>query len=224
MTSEYNPRAYQVPPEGDWREWGIWGGRGCGKTSAIVRFIAGEIMAGQVKRVLVVSPREAVLLDAIGAIDAHADKAGRVLGMRVRGVPCSLEWRSEASSPRPCDGAWVRGISCPLGRSDIRGDNYDLVWCTELRATGTSVLDDCRLAARIGKARVVWDCTPDPMAVLLGESAPTIRSVVRRRDGSVSVTQFPKPTPVDVASDVTVVPTRPTAKQIEDIVAAIRSL
>lgn len=171
MTNEYKPRAYQVPPEGEWREWGIWGGRGCGKTEAIARYIASEADAGKVRRVLVLAGNEAVMVHALRKVGA----ASRRMPRDVAGV--ELQWHVT-------DGPFVRGVTSAL---HARGAGYDIVWIPEARRQ-VHAIAEARLLARGG--RVVWDCTPDPMAELLGETAPTIRSVVRRRDGSVSVTTF----------------------------------
>jgi phage terminase large subunit-like protein len=175
---EFWARPKQIPPEGDWRSFGSCCGRGFGKTDANAHVVHREAIEGRAMRILLMAQSEE-----------------RGLADMVEGVSGLLE----AAPPweRP---TWERGrllwpngaqaeLFSPEKPTDVRGPGGDLAWAAEItawpRTKAREAWSNLRFMLRLGKARLVWDCTPKKKHEILreqlarGERAPARHVVVR---------------------------------------------
>lgn len=116
-------RQDQLPPAGDWRNWGMLGGRGAGKTKAASEWLRSEVEAGKRRRIAVVGPTA----DAVRRIQVEGPSGILSVG------PPSGRPTYEPSVRRI---SWSNGAVANLYSSEepdrIRGENCDAAWCDEL--------------------------------------------------------------------------------------------
>lgn len=172
-------RPKQIPPPGDWIDWGFLTGRGFGKTNALTSWIVGEVQAGHVRTIGMAAQNEIKTYDvnALGLIEASPP----------RFVPRWID--NEARLVWP-NGATAYAFT-PEAPANIRSKNLDLAWLSELQSWPAATRDEAylnfRFATRKGGARTVWDATPKrghPILVRLLEAharRPDLHHVVRGR-------------------------------------------
>lgn len=172
-------RPKQLPPSGDWLDWGFLTARGFGKTDALARFVVSEIESGRVRVMGMAAQNEIKTYDVnvLGLIEASPP----------RFVPRWID--NEARLVWP-DGATAY-VFTPEAPANIRSKNLDLAWLSELQswpaATREEAYMNFRFATRKGGARMIWDATPKrghPILLRLLEAAtrrPDLHHVVRGR-------------------------------------------
>ncbi len=163
---EFWALGHQVPPEGDWRNWVIMGGRGAGKTRAGAEWVRAQVEgslpldAGRARRVALVGEtieqvREVMVFGESGILacsppDRRPEwKAGRKL----------LEWPN---------GATAQVFSAHEPES-LRGPQFDAAWVDELAKwkKAREAWDMLQFCMRLGPSpRVVVTTTPRNVGVL----------------------------------------------------------
>jgi phage terminase large subunit-like protein len=163
---EFWALGHQVPPEGDWRNWVIMGGRGAGKTRAGAEWVRAQVEgslpldAGRARRVALVGEtieqvREVMVFGESGILacsppDRRPEwKAGRKM----------LEWPN---------GATAQVFSAHEPES-LRGPQFDAAWVDELAKwkKAREAWDMLQFCMRLGPSpRVVVTTTPRNVGVL----------------------------------------------------------
>lgn len=143
-------REDQRIPRGSWRSYGMIAGRGYGKTYAIAHEINQRVAAGECRAPALIAPTK--------------DRVAEVQVPQL--VDLSPAWcRAEeyAGGVR-----WENGVVAQPATSEIErpssGDNFDLIWATELvrwnPSTRRKAFNDITTACRIGTApQYFWDTT-----------------------------------------------------------------
>ena len=197
-------RPKQLAPPGNWTIWVIRAGRGFGKTRSASEWVREKVMAGEARRIALVS-----------------DTAADTRDVMIRGPAglCSIGPPSE----RPVYRASDRTVTWPNGAVAIaysaeapellRGPEHDLAWCDELAkwrnlrkvdVEGGTAWDNLLFGLRIGEhPQVCISTTPrnvptvrrilqDPSAVVVQAStyenlqnlSPLYRQTIQRFEGT----------------------------------------
>lgn len=155
-------RPKQLPPDTAWRSFGLMTGRGFGKTRTLAEFITGEIQGGPVRRVGICAQNEDQTYEIM-----IAGRSGLMAVAPPWFKPVFQNERLEYPN-----GAVVM-LYTPQVPDDIRGDDVDYFWASELAAwpasTRAEAWSNIKLMTRQGNARVVWDSTPKRRNPLLKE-------------------------------------------------------
>ena len=174
---EFWAMAHQLPPEGDWRNWVILGGRGAGKTRAGAEWVRAEVEGdkpldpGRAKRVALIGETEAqvreVMIFGESGILACSPPDRRPEWRATRKL---LEWPNGAV-------AQVFSAHEPEG---LRGPQFDAAWVDELGKwkKGQETWDMLQMALRLGSdPRAVVTTTPRNVGVLkriLGQQSTVV--------------------------------------------------
>lgn len=130
---DYQGRAAQHPPEGDWRTWLLMGGRGSGKTRAGSEWVQGLASSAgrQPKRTGATRPEMRIALVGETLGDAREVMIDGVSG--IARIARHDRPRFEASRRRL---VWASGAVAQIFSSEdpesLRGPQFELAWCDEL--------------------------------------------------------------------------------------------
>ena len=175
---EFWARPKQIPPETDWRSFGFCCGRGFGKTDANAHIVHREAIEGRAMRVLLMAQSEerglADMIEGASGLLEAAPPWERPTWERGR-----LLWPNGAQAE----------LFSPEKPTDVRGPGGDLAWPSEItawpRTKAREAWSNLRFMLRLGKARMVWDCTPKKKHPILreqlarGERSPLRHVVIR---------------------------------------------
>ena len=158
-------RAAQLPPQGDWRQWLIIGGRGSGKTRAGAEWV-NAMAAGEPPFALKAHGRIGLLAETLAdAREVMIDGESGLLA--VAGYPRPV---FEASRRRL---VFANGAIAQIFSSEdpdaLRGYQFDLAWGDELAkwVHGEACFDNLQLALRLGDdPRALFTTTPRPIPLL----------------------------------------------------------
>ena len=157
-------RPDQLPPEGDWRQWLLLGGRGCGKTRSAAEWVRSEIESGRRRH--------------IGVVGSTANDIRSIMVEGPSGILAVCPPDSRPSyEPSTLRIVWPNGAMVHLYTAEkpqrLRGPNLDAVWCDELAAWDDPerAWDQMQLALRIPgplghSPQVVVTTTPKPIPLL----------------------------------------------------------
>lgn len=155
-------RPEQLPPEGDWRNWLILGGRGSGKTRAGAEWVQAQVLAAGKRTDL----RIALVAETLGdAREVMIDGASGLSRIARRMRP-----DVEISRRRL---VWPNGAIAQIFSSEdpesLRGPQFHLAWCDELAKWkhAGETFDMLQFALRLGdRPRQVVTTTPRPVPLL----------------------------------------------------------
>jgi phage terminase large subunit-like protein len=158
-------REDQLPPEGNWRNWLILGGRGAGKTRAGAEWVRGVALGqkrfGESARQIALvgeslaDVREVMIEGVSGLLSIHARRERPAWEPSRR----RLEWNN---------GAVAYAFSADDPES-LRGPQFEAAWCDELCKwrRAQSAFDMLQLGLRLGKnPRAAITTTPRPLPLL----------------------------------------------------------
>ncbi|MCL3883705.1 terminase family protein [Marivita sp. GX14005] len=163
---EFWAHAHQLPPEGDWRNWVILGGRGAGKTRAGAEWVramvegARPLDGGRAKRVALVGET----LDQVREVMIFGDS-----GIMACSPPDRRpEWLATRRVLRWPNGA--EAVACSAHDPEsLRGPQFDSAWVDELAKwkRGQEAWDMLQFTLRLGDdPRVCVTTTPRNVGVL----------------------------------------------------------
>ena len=168
-------RPQQLPPEGDWSEWGLQAGRGFGKTR-----VGAEWLGKQAYRDPDHLPR-AVIAPTLNDVrftcfEGHSG----LLSL----IPPELvaDYNKTNLQITLLNGATIRGFSAEEPER-LRGPQFADAWCDELAAWGRDedTWDMLMFGLRLGPhPRVVWTSTPKPRTLVRKLTEPKKGRVIIR--------------------------------------------
>ena len=190
---EFWAMEHQLPPEGNWRNWVVMGGRGAGKTRAGAEWVRAQVEgskpldAGRAKRVALVGETEAqvreVMIFGESGILACSPPDRRPEWRATRKL---LEWPNGAI-------AQVFSAHEPEG---LRGPQFDAAWVDELAKwkKGQEVWDMLQMCLRLGDdPRAVVTTTPRNVGVLkriLGQASTVVTHAPTEANRAYLATSF----------------------------------
>ena len=155
-------RPEQMPPDGDWRNWLILGGRGSGKTRAGAEWVQARVLAAGKRTDLRIALVAETLGDAREVMIDGASGLARI-ARQMRPVV-------EISRRRL---VWPNGAIAQIFSSEdpesLRGPQFHLAWCDELAKWkhADETFDMLQFALRLGDdPRQVVTTTPRPVPLL----------------------------------------------------------
>jgi len=143
-----------IPPDTEWDMFAFIGARGTGKTYPVSRYVAEKGASGEAMRILLVaqSKQKARVIFATG----KCGLLNQPPWLRPVRKGDTLIWPSGAVAEITS--------AAPTEKSEERGDEYDLLWASEVNAWArgcrVEVWRNARLSTRSGAAKVVVDTTP----------------------------------------------------------------
>jgi phage terminase large subunit-like protein len=142
-------RPDQHIPRHHWRECGLTGGRGFGKSMCIGVEIDRRVRAGQERHILMMAPTE-----------------DRVEKVQIKALlDCAPPW--DRPERYKSGLRWSNGVQAiaftPEAPGRTRGENASLSWLTEIvdwkASTREEAFNNISTATRIGRAQILWDST-----------------------------------------------------------------
>lgn len=183
-------RPAQMPPEGDWRQWLLVGGRGSGKTRAGAEWVRAMALG-----------EAPIATRAHGRIALVAETLGDAREVMIEG---DSGLRANVPGTRPVFEATRRRLVFPNGAvaqifssedpEALRGYQFDAAWGDELAKWkhADGCFDNLQLGLRLGaRPKAMFTTTPRPIPLLKRMMAEAQgASGVARRDGEVSVDEM----------------------------------
>lgn len=168
-------RPQQLPPEGDWSEWGLQAGRGFGKTR-----VGAEWLGKQAYRDPDHLPR-AVIAPTLNDVRFTCFEGHSGL---LSIIPPELvaDYNKTNLQITLLNGATIRGFSAEEPER-LRGPQFADAWCDELAAWGRDedTWDMLMFGLRLGPhPRVVWTSTPKPKTLVRKLTEPKKGRVIIR--------------------------------------------
>ena len=157
---------HQLPPDGDWRNWVIMGGRGAGKTRAGAEWVRAAVEGSR--------PQDQGRCRRIALVGETLDQVREVMIFGDSGIlACSPpdrrpQWHATRRMLIWPNGATAQAFSAHDPES-LRGPQFDGAWVDELAKwkKGTDTWDMLQFALRLGDApRVCVTTTPRNVGVL----------------------------------------------------------
>lgn len=148
-------RPKQIPPLGEWRSWGILGGRGWGKTRSIAEHINSEVAE---KR--------------IGSLGLCAQNEDKSVEIHIEGptglIQTAPPWFRPTWEASHKQLVWPNGarayVRTPEKPGTIRSGEHEACWLSELQSWPVVQRQEAFLnfefATRVGYAHILWDATP----------------------------------------------------------------
>lgn len=169
-------RPEQIPPDGDWTEYGVLAGRGYGKTRVGAEWLGRE--AYEDPRSLpraVIAPTQADV-----RFTCFEGESGLC---SVVPPECVRHYNRTDIVLTLTNGAAIRGFSAEKA-DRLRGPQHAGVWADELAAWGkdaTQTWDMAQFGLRLGPLpRVMWTTTPKPVEIVRQLTAPQDGRIVVR--------------------------------------------
>jgi len=167
---------HQLPPEGDWRNWVVLGGRGAGKTRAGTEWVRSMVEGPR--------PLDPGRARRVALIGETYDQAVRVMVEGESGlIACSPPDRAPVWKATARKLVWPNGAEAYVYSAHdpeaLRGPQFDAAWCDELAKwkRGQETWDNLQFCLRLGNdPRSVVTTTPRNVAVLralLGQDKTT---------------------------------------------------
>lgn len=157
---------HQLPPEGDWRNWIIMGGRGAGKTRAGSEWVRAMVEGAR--------PQDAGLARRVALVGETYDQAREVMVFGDSGILacCPPDRRPKWISGRRML-EWPNGATAQVFSANdpeaLRGPQFDAVWADELAKwkRGQEAWDMVQFGLRLGDdPRACITTTPRNVGVL----------------------------------------------------------
>lgn len=148
-------RHQQLPPPGSWRTWGMFGGRGLGKTRSFAEHVNAEVRAERAW--------------SIGLCAQNEDKS---IEIHINGptglIATAPPWFRPEWEASKKELVWPNGarayVRTPEKPGSIRSGEHELAWLSEIQSWPAATRDEAMLnfdyAVRAGYARTIWDATP----------------------------------------------------------------
>ncbi|MGB5558470.1 MAG: terminase family protein [Paracoccaceae bacterium] len=174
---EFWAMEHQLPPEGDWRNWVIMGGRGAGKTRAGAEWVRAQVEGDK--------PLDAGRAQRVALVGETIEQVREVMIFGESGIlACSPpdrrpEWRATRKLLEWPNGATAQIFSAHQPEA-LRGPQFDAAWADELAKwkKGQDVWDMLQMCLRLGEdPRAVVTTTPRNVGVLkniLGQASTVL--------------------------------------------------
>ena len=159
---------HQLPPEGDWTEWGVAVGRGAGKTTAGANWLWAATWANGGRSAVVAPTRAAVRNECF-------EGPSGLLAV----IPPELieNYNRSSLTITLLKGATIRGFGAD-DMDSMRGYDVSLLWCDEVAALGPKRLLWDTLLFNLRPKQVCWTSTLEPSELTSAITAPKAGRVV----------------------------------------------
>lgn len=173
-------RPKQLPPLGEWRSWGILGGRGWGKTRTIAEHLGSEIRAGR-----------------IGSLGLCAQNEDKSVEIHIEGptglMKTAPPWFMPTWEASHKQLVWPNGarayVRTPERPQTVRSGEHHASWLSEVQswpvATRQETFLNFEFATRVGYAHLLWDASakrahPVLLALLEASELEPLRHIIVR--------------------------------------------
>ena len=199
----WHPLPHQIPPEGDWYGWLLFGGRGAGKTDGSAHYVHDHVHGPPCDRRLPGGHRIAIVAPTLG--DAAESCVNGPSGLKAIEPRVTMRSETGGTIVRWPNGSEAKLFGAHTGVDTDRlraGGNRCLVWAEEVAAWRrlTEGISQAMFGLRIGPhPRIIGSTTP--------KNRPMIREILHMAQESVRAADEGRP--VDIAERwiVTAAPT-----------------